>query len=68
VLVHNEFYLGAVANGVTSLDYSKMLDTLPDLFAFNGRPALGGTIILLARPASRHFLSPGIRSLPGGDG
>lgn len=38
VLVHNEFYLGAVANGVTSLDYSKMLGTLPDLFAFNGRP------------------------------
>lgn len=38
VLVQNEFYLGAVTGGVTALDYDKMLGTLPDLFAFNGRP------------------------------
>jgi nitrite reductase (NO-forming) len=39
VLVQNEFYLGAPQNGVFPFDYTKMLGTLPDLFAFNGRPA-----------------------------
>lgn len=38
VLVQNEFYLGAVQNGVAPCDYNKMLATLPDLFTFNGRP------------------------------
>lgn len=38
VLVQNEFYLSAGPNGVSSFDYTKMLGTLPDLFAFNGRP------------------------------
>jgi len=39
VLVQNEFYLGPPQNGVAPFDYNKMLATLPDLFAFNGRPA-----------------------------
>lgn len=38
VLVQNEYYLGAAVNGVAPLDYDKMLVTLPDYFAFNGRP------------------------------
>ena len=39
VLVQSEFYLGPPQNGVAPFDYNKMLATLPDLFAFNGRPA-----------------------------
>jgi nitrite reductase (NO-forming) len=39
VLVHSEFYLGAVTSGVTAFDYSKMLALLPDVVAFNGRPS-----------------------------
>lgn len=39
VLVESEFYLGAPVNGIAPFDYTKMLATLPDLFAFNGRPA-----------------------------
>lgn len=38
VLVQSEFYLGPEQNGVYPFDYNKMLGTLPDLFAFNGRP------------------------------
>jgi nitrite reductase (NO-forming) len=38
VLVQSEFYLGAAANGVRPFDYDKMLSTLPDFLAFNGRP------------------------------
>lgn len=38
VLVQNEFYLGAAVNGVQPFEYSKMLATLPDYVAFNGRP------------------------------
>lgn len=38
VLVQSEFYLGAVANGVRPFDYAKMLTTMPDFLAFNGRP------------------------------
>lgn len=38
VLVQNEFYLGPPQDGVAPFDYNKMLATLPDLFAFNGRP------------------------------
>ncbi len=38
VLIENEFYLGPAVNGVSPFDYNKMLATLPDLFAFNGRP------------------------------
>ena len=39
VLVQNEFYLEEAQNGVRTFDYSKMLATLPDLVAFNGRPS-----------------------------
>lgn len=39
VLVHSEFHLGNVdATGLRPFDYMKMLSTLPDLVAFNGRP------------------------------
>ena len=38
VLVQSEFYLGDVVNGVRAFDYQKMLATLPDFVAFNGRP------------------------------
>jgi nitrite reductase (NO-forming) len=39
VLVQNEFYLADAANGVRASSYQKMLDMLPDLVAFNGRPS-----------------------------
>ena len=38
VLVQNEFYLADAVNGVRPFDYDKMLTTLPDYLAFNGRP------------------------------
>lgn len=39
VLVQSEFYLGdADAAGIRPFDYQKMLSTLPDYLAFNGRP------------------------------
>jgi len=38
VLVQNEYYLAAPANGVRASDYQKMLNTLPDIVCFNGRP------------------------------
>ena len=39
VLIESEFYLGAAgAGGVRPFDYGKMLSTLPDFVAFNGRP------------------------------
>jgi len=38
VLVQSEFYLEEAQNGVRAFDYSKMLATLPDFVAFNGRP------------------------------
>jgi len=38
VLVQSEFYLGAAIDGVHPFDYTKMLATLPDYVAFNGRP------------------------------
>jgi len=38
VLVQNEFYLAEAANGVRASDYQKMLNTLPDIVCFNGRP------------------------------
>ena len=38
VLVQNEFYLSSAVNGVQPFDYTKMLATLPDYVAFNGRP------------------------------
>ncbi len=38
VLVHSEYYLGAPVNGIRPFDYNKMLATLPDFLAFNGRP------------------------------
>ena len=39
VLVQSEFYIGAPVNGVHPFDYTKMLATLPDYVAFNGRPS-----------------------------
>lgn len=39
VLLESEFYLAAAgAGGVRPFDYQKMLSTLPDFVAFNGRP------------------------------
>lgn len=38
VLVQNEFYLAEGANGVRASDYQKMLNILPDIVCFNGRP------------------------------
>jgi nitrite reductase (NO-forming) len=38
VLIQSEFYLADAANGVRAFDYNKMLSTLPDYMAFNGRP------------------------------
>jgi len=38
VLVQNEYYLADAANGVRASDYQKMLNMLPDVVAFNGRP------------------------------
>jgi nitrite reductase (NO-forming) len=38
VLVQSEFYLGDSVNGVRPFDYNKMLSTMPDFLAFNGRP------------------------------
>ena len=38
VLVQSEYYLAEAAGGVRSFDYQKMLSTLPDFLAFNGRP------------------------------
>ena len=38
VLVQSEFYLADAANGMRAFDYTKMLSTLPDYMAFNGRP------------------------------
>jgi nitrite reductase (NO-forming) len=38
VLVQSEFYLADAANGVRAFDYQKMLKTVPDFVAFNGRP------------------------------
>ncbi|HSC31739.1 MAG TPA: multicopper oxidase domain-containing protein [Gemmatimonadaceae bacterium] len=39
VLIQNEFYLGPPENGISPFAYTKMLSELPDLLAFNGRPA-----------------------------
>jgi nitrite reductase (NO-forming) len=38
VLVQSEYYLGEAVNGVRPFDYNKMLSTMPDFLAFNGRP------------------------------
>ena len=38
VLVQSEFYLAESVNGVRPFDYNKMLSTVPDYMAFNGRP------------------------------
>ena len=39
VLVQSEFYLADAVNGVRAFDYTKMLATMPDYVAFNGRPS-----------------------------
>jgi nitrite reductase (NO-forming) len=38
VLVQSEFYLADAVNGLRAFDYTKMLGTVPDFVAFNGRP------------------------------
>ena len=38
VLVQNEYYLADAVNGIRVSDYPKMLNTLPDIVCFNGRP------------------------------
>ena len=38
VLVQAEYYLGDTVNGARAFDYQKMLSTVPDFVAFNGRP------------------------------
>jgi len=38
VLVQSEYYFGDPAADVRTLDFQKMLTTLPDIVAFNGRP------------------------------
>jgi nitrite reductase (NO-forming) len=38
VLLQAEFYLADAANGLRAFDYAKMLATVPDFVAFNGRP------------------------------
>src|SRR5688572_13439589 len=38
VLVQSEYYLGATRGGIASLDYRKMMSTMPDYVVFNGRP------------------------------
>jgi nitrite reductase (NO-forming) len=38
VLMESEFYLGEAHDGVRAFDYTKMLSTVPDFVAFNGRP------------------------------
>ncbi len=38
VLVQSEFYLAEGKDGVRAFDYNKMLSTVPDYLAFNGRP------------------------------
>jgi nitrite reductase (NO-forming) len=39
VLVQSEFYLAAAQGGIQAFDYNKMLATMPDYVAFNGRPS-----------------------------
>jgi len=39
VLIQNEFYLADAANGTRASSFQKMLNELPDLVAFNGRPS-----------------------------
>lgn len=39
VLVQSEFYLTPPRSGVQAFDYTKMLATMPDYVAFNGRPS-----------------------------
>jgi nitrite reductase (NO-forming) len=38
VLIQSEMYLAEAAGGVRAFDYQKMLNTMPDFVAFNGRP------------------------------
>jgi nitrite reductase (NO-forming) len=38
VIIQSEMYLADAVNGLRAFDYQKMLGTLPDFVAFNGRP------------------------------
>jgi hypothetical protein len=40
VLVQSEFYLAPAQNGIQAFDYNRMMSTLPDFVAFNGRPGI----------------------------
>ena len=53
VLVEHEFYLGPAANGVRPFDFDRMLSTLPDFVAFNGRPDQYGREPLRAKVGER---------------
>lgn len=39
VLIQNEYYLDPPVHGIAASSYPKMLTTLPDYLAFNGRPS-----------------------------
>ncbi len=39
VLVQSEYYLSPAGGGIQAFDYDKMLATMPDYVAFNGRPS-----------------------------
>ncbi|HEY6808131.1 MAG TPA: multicopper oxidase domain-containing protein [Gemmatimonadales bacterium] len=53
VLVQSELYLGPAVNGVRPFDYARMLSTLPDYVAFNGRPDQYGRAPLRVRRGDR---------------
>ena len=55
VLVQNEFYLGAPVNGAHPFDYTKMLGTLPDYVAFNGRPGQYQTAPIVVKRGDRQY-------------
>jgi nitrite reductase (NO-forming) len=38
LLIQNEFYLADAVNGARASDYQKMLNMIPDIVCFNGRP------------------------------
>ena len=38
VIVQSEFYLSDAGDGIRAFDYQRMLSTVPDYVAFNGRP------------------------------
>jgi nitrite reductase (NO-forming) len=53
VLVQSEYYLGNAVGGVQPFDYAKMLATVPDYVAFNGRPGQYLTAPIKAKVGDR---------------